>query len=448
MFLPLRTRLLLTLLLGLAVVWLRTASTRRPAPKPKPRATDAAPKPKPRPPRVEDVLEAASAQAQSKAAKAARTVWETTPPNVQTLLLTDEAGARRAPGLEPRALRPPRGGAPPHARGDDEAAPAWAVLRAAPFDAVVSVGNASEGLAFADMPQFQAFRAFEVTSVDGVKKDVLRKDRPEWTNREDATNRALRALRLAKIRRPGARALFAYTLFLDVDTIAWEAAYVKLSELGQLMDQPAFGPRCTSRWDRLRFVHLDAAYNCRGRDTARKNSVRISCDGYHDYENYLQKSLEGGKGCVVLHSRRRVVALRATWPNALPNYYVESSVPYGTLREATGPATPSRGPRSRAAPPGAATRPRAPLALGDGDERRGAEDARAPRPRARLRVEDEAARLFKSWTGAALDADGRSRPSGRAVGWRAAASNTPTAATEMASDPSMIAAISTARWTR
>ncbi|KAH8098226.1 hypothetical protein JL720_1158 [Aureococcus anophagefferens] len=407
MFLPLRTRLLLTLLLGLAVVWLRTASTRRPAPTPKPRATAAAPapKPKPRPPRVEDVLEAASAQAQSKAAKAARTVWETTPPNVQTLLLTDEAGVAVARTWS-RERFGPLAAARRHARGDDEAAPAWAVLRAAPFDAVVSVGNASEGLAFADMPQFQAFRAFEVTSVDGVKKDVLRKDRPEWTNREDATNRALRALRLAKIRSlvRGAR-LFAYTLFLDVDTIvcrdlraalcavggdgahvafvpvtnnrthgdavvraalgvangellpaeantgvlaladspttrwllkAWEAAYVKLSELGQLMDQPAFRAALHLTRDRLRFVHLDAAYNCRGRDTARKNSVRISCDGYHDYENYLQKSLEGGKGCVVLHSHD-ASSLRATWPNALPNYYVESSVPYGTLREATGP---------------------------------------------------------------------------------------------------------------
>ena len=73
---------------------------------------------------------------------------------------------------------------------------------------------------------------------------------------------------------------------------AWEAAYVKLSELGQLMDQPAFRAALHLTRDRLRFVHLDAAYNCRGRDTARKNSVRISCDGYHDYENYLQKSLE------------------------------------------------------------------------------------------------------------------------------------------------------------
>ena len=117
---------------------------------------------------------------------------------------------------------------------------------------------------------------------------------------------------------------------------AWEAAYVKLSELGQLMDQPAFRAALHLTRDRLRFVHLDAAYNCRGRDTARKNSVRISCDGYHDYENYLQKSLEGGKGCVVLHSHD-ASSLRATWPNALPNYYVESSVPYGTLREATGP---------------------------------------------------------------------------------------------------------------
>ena len=163
------------------------------------------------------ILFAVGNRALTKAAKAARTVWETNPANVETLLLTDAAGvaaarawsAEAGGGLLARERLRARGGG-----GDDRGG----VARAAPFDEIISIGNASEGVAFASMPQFQAFRAYEVSSATG--REVLAKDRPVWTDQKSQTNIALRALRLAKIRALArGAALFAYSVFLDVDTV-------------------------------------------------------------------------------------------------------------------------------------------------------------------------------------------------------------------------------------
>ena len=89
----------------------------------------------------------------------------------------------------------------------------------------------------------------------------------------------------------------------------WRTAYSDLSSTGFLMDQPAF--RAALHVTKTPYTFLPPELNCRGHQRrpttpasaeAHRTAVPLRCRGFPRLAEGVQTSLRGGKGCVILHS--------------------------------------------------------------------------------------------------------------------------------------------------
>lgn len=262
-----------------------------------------------------------------KADRSARSVRKNGGTFVRTMLVTDDQGARKAnrstfdvvesigvareTGFEFVATRPIAARAQSTAERwrnrSDPANTALRFLRGSKIDAIRRALRRFDRCLFLDADTYVCSSLEPVACALEAPRDVAFV--PVATGREHASNvlsqsKRWRVPRTAREANTGVLAARNSSTTIGL-TAAWREAYEELAtQSGFLMDQPAF--RAALHATQADWARLPDSLNCRGHQRARSGSsttaVPLKCSGFQTLRGAVQTELNGGAGCVVLHS--------------------------------------------------------------------------------------------------------------------------------------------------